>query len=89
MSVFKCVIYLISTSYFKKVFDANTFGSSEAREQIVSMAPQIAAGSGVDDKIKQEYISAILEEKNGDLFGGEINLDIGYKANNKFQKIGR
>jgi DNA ligase (NAD+) len=39
------------------------------------------------DKIKQEYISAILEEKNGDLFGGEINLDIGYKANNKFQKI--
>jgi tetratricopeptide (TPR) repeat protein len=45
-----------SLNYFKKVFDANTFGSPEAREQIVSMAPSLAAATGIDDKIKQEFV---------------------------------
>ncbi len=45
-----------SLSYFKKVFDANTFGSSEAREQLLSLAPQIANAPSVDPKIKQAFV---------------------------------
>ena len=43
-------------SYFTKVFEANTFGSAEAREQLVSMAPGIANTSGLDAKVKAEFI---------------------------------
>ncbi|MBA4320688.1 MAG: hypothetical protein C0412_20025 [Flavobacterium sp.] len=45
-----------SLTYFKQVFAANTFGSSEAREQIISMAPQIASALGLDVKIKQGFV---------------------------------
>ena len=45
-----------SLDYFKKVFAANTFGNAEAREQIISAAPQIATASTVDTKIKQDFI---------------------------------
>ena len=45
-----------SLSYFNKVFSANTFGSTESREQIINMAPQIANANGLDQKIKQDFI---------------------------------
>jgi O-antigen ligase len=44
-----------SLNYFKEVFAAKTFGSPEAREQIVSMAPQIINAPTVSTKIKQEF----------------------------------
>ncbi|MFH1454826.1 MAG: O-antigen ligase family protein [bacterium] len=46
----------ISLNYFKQVFSANTFGSSEAREQIISIAPSIANAGSLDEKIKQEFV---------------------------------
>jgi O-antigen ligase/Tfp pilus assembly protein PilF len=45
-----------SLTYFKQVFAANTFGSTEAREQLIGMAPSIAAASSLDSKIKQEFV---------------------------------
>jgi len=45
-----------SLTYFKQVFAANTFGSPEAREQLISMAPSIANASGLDEKIKQGFV---------------------------------
>jgi len=51
-----------SLSYFKEVFAAKTFGSSEAREQIISMAPGIANAASLDTKIKQEFIDLAYTE---------------------------
>lgn len=45
-----------SLNYFNKVFSANTFGSSEAREQIISIAPSIASASSIDDTTKQNFV---------------------------------
>ena len=45
-----------SLTYFKQVFDAKTFGSSEAREQLISMAPAIANAGSLDAKAKQEFV---------------------------------
>ncbi len=44
-----------SLTYFKQVFAANTFGSPEAREQIISMVPQIASATTIDEIIRQEF----------------------------------
>ena len=45
----------VSLDYFNKVFAANTFGSPEAREQLVSMAPSVAQASSVDNNTKQAF----------------------------------
>ncbi len=45
-----------SLNYFKEVFAANTFGNSEAREQIVSIAPSVANAAGLDEKLKQGFV---------------------------------
>jgi tetratricopeptide (TPR) repeat protein len=45
-----------SLTYFKQIFESNTFGNSEAREQLVSMAPSIANASGIDTKVKGEFV---------------------------------
>ncbi len=45
-----------SLDYFKKIFEANTFGNSEAREQIISIVPQIASSQGLDEKLKQGFV---------------------------------
>jgi len=44
-----------SLTYFKNIFSANTFGSSEAREQIVGIAPSIVNANGLDAKVKQGF----------------------------------
>ncbi len=44
-----------SLNYFKQVFDANTFGNPEAREQIINIVPSITTSSSVVDKIKQDF----------------------------------
>jgi O-antigen ligase len=44
-----------SLNYFKKVFAANTFGNSEAREQLISLTPSITSASGIDTTVKQEF----------------------------------
>lgn len=51
-----------SLEYFKKVFDANTFGSPEAREQIVSITPSIAAAPALPDKVKQGFVELAYSE---------------------------
>ncbi len=45
-----------SLNYFNQVFSANTFGSAEAREQIISIVPQIASSQNLDDKVKQGFV---------------------------------
>jgi len=45
-----------SLNYFKQVFSANTFGSAEAREQIISIVPQLVSSQKVDTKIKQDFV---------------------------------
>ncbi|MFH0755581.1 MAG: O-antigen ligase family protein [bacterium] len=45
-----------SLIFFKKVFSINTFGNSEAREQIIHMSPYVANANNVDAKTKQEFI---------------------------------
>jgi len=45
-----------SLEYFKEVFTANTFGSSEAREQIISFTPQIAAAPTLSTEVKQGFV---------------------------------
>jgi O-antigen ligase/cytochrome c-type biogenesis protein CcmH/NrfG len=45
-----------SLNYFNQVFSADTFGSPEAREQIVSLAPSIAADTALDATTKQNFV---------------------------------
>ena len=51
-----------SLTYFKQVFAANTFGSPEAREQIIAMAPSIASAGNTDTKVKQEFVDFAYTE---------------------------
>ena len=45
----------ISLEYFQKVFAAKTFGSPEAREQIVNIAPSVVNAASLDTKIKENF----------------------------------
>jgi tetratricopeptide (TPR) repeat protein len=51
-----------SLTYFKQVFADDTFGSPEAREQIISMAPSIANASSVDAQVKQDFVTLAYTE---------------------------
>ena len=52
----------ISLNYFKKVFSANTFGSSEAREQIIGVASSIANASNINATLKEEFVELAYTE---------------------------
>lgn len=45
-----------SVKYFKNIFEANTFGSTEAREQIVNISPSVAGSNTISEKNKQDFI---------------------------------
>jgi tetratricopeptide (TPR) repeat protein len=45
-----------SLDYFNKVFAAKTFGSSEAREQIINLAPSVSGSAYLDAKTKQYFV---------------------------------
>lgn len=51
-----------SLQYFNKVFSANTFGSSEAREQLVNIVPQVVNSSGISDELKREFVNLGYEQ---------------------------
>ncbi len=51
-----------SLKYFNKVFSANTFGSSETREQLVTIVPQVINSSGINDEIKREFVNLGYEQ---------------------------
>jgi len=45
-----------SLNLFQNIFSAKTFGSPEAREQIINIAPSVASASNIDTKLKQEFV---------------------------------
>jgi len=45
-----------SLDSYKQVFAANTFGNSEAREQIVSVIPQVLSSSKVDAGVSKDFV---------------------------------
>lgn len=47
---------------FKKTFDYNTFGNSEALEQLIQVTDQIAASSQVADSLKLEFYNFTKEK---------------------------
>ena len=51
-----------SLSYFKDVFSADTFGNSEAREQIINMALSVANANNIDQQIKQDFVQLAFTE---------------------------
>ncbi len=51
-----------SLTYYKKVFSANTFGSSEAREQLINVVPSIVSATSIDIKIRQEFADLAYAE---------------------------
>ena len=46
----------LSLEYFSKVFDANTFGSSEAREQIINIAPAVEKANGINETTRKQFV---------------------------------
>jgi tetratricopeptide (TPR) repeat protein len=51
-----------NVDYFKKVFALNTFGNSEAREQLLSMAQSILGSKDASPQLKSNYFNLINDQ---------------------------
>ncbi len=48
--------------YFKKAFSYNSFGNSEIREQLITIAAKVASMSGLDTTLKQDFVNYAYTE---------------------------